>query len=104
MPIRSNRARRLDGTISTHSISNATGESATITLTTPFADTVQIIGYDDSSDEYGCLVVAGALNSEYRRMLVLSITPQKDLKASLVLVDEAQELLRYPEEGSGGIP
>ena len=88
--------RRLDGTISTHEISNATGESDTITLTTPFADTAQIVGYDDTSDQYGSLVVAGPLASEYKRMLVLSITPQKDLKASLVLVDEAQELIRYP--------
>ncbi len=87
--------RRTDGTISTHQLSNSTGESATITLATPFANVSTIIGYDDTSDEYGCLLVCGDLDTEYRRMLVLSIAPTKDLKASLTLVDEATELVRF---------
>jgi hypothetical protein len=87
--------RRLDGTISTHSLSNVTGETATITLTTPFTNTAEIVGYDDTSDEYGCLIVSGELDTEYRRLLVASITPGKDLRASLTLVDEAPELVRF---------
>jgi hypothetical protein len=87
--------RRLDGTISTHLLSNVTGETATITLATPFTNTAEIVGYDDTSDEYGCLVVCGELNSEYRRLLVANITPGKDLRASLTLVDEAQDLVRF---------
>jgi hypothetical protein len=87
--------RRLDGTISTHSVSNVTGESATVTLTTPFTDTAEILGYDNTSDEYGCLIVSGELDTEYRRLLVATITPGKDLRASLTLVDEAPELVRF---------
>jgi hypothetical protein len=87
--------RRINGTISTHSLSDVTGESATITLTTPFADTAEILGYDDTSNEYGCLLVSGELDTEYRRLLVATITPGKDLRASLTLVDEAPELVRF---------
>ena len=41
------------------------------------------------------MITAGDLHSEYRRMLVFSVTPQADLKASVTLVDEAPSLLRY---------
>jgi hypothetical protein len=87
--------RRLDGTISTHSLSNVTGETATVTLTTPFTDTAEILGYDNTSDEYGCLIVSGELDTEYRRLLVATISPGKDLRASLTLVDEAPDLVRF---------
>lgn len=87
--------RRTDGTISTHALSNIGGETETLTLTTPFADTGTILGFDDTSREYGSLVVAGALATEYLRMLVHTITPTKDLGATVTLIDEAPGLVRY---------
>ena len=89
--------RKTDGTYSTHQLSNATGSSATLTFVTPIADVATIQGYDNNDRKYGCLVVAGIMDTIYRRLLVHSITPTKDLQASLVLVDEAQELVRFGE-------
>lgn len=86
--------RRRDASISTHALSNVTGESDTLTLATPVTDTSNILGFADTDGKYGCLVVAGDLSSIYRRMKVSSIAPAKDLQATLTAVDEAQALVR----------
>jgi hypothetical protein len=87
--------RRTDGTISTHQLSNLGGETETLTFTTPFADTDTILGFDNTNREYGSLVVAGSLATEYLRMLVHTIAPTKDLGATVTLIDEAPGLVRY---------
>lgn len=87
--------RRNDGTISTHLLSNPTGEDDVLTLATPFADVASIEGLADNDNTYGSMVVAGRVTAEYRRLLVAAIVPQADLQASLVLVDEAPALVRY---------
>jgi hypothetical protein len=88
--------RRTDGTISTHGLSNVTGNTSQITFTTPIdPDPGTILGYNDTNKEYGCIVVSGQLDSEYRRLLVASINAVKDLKAGILLVDEAPDLVRY---------
>jgi hypothetical protein len=88
--------RHLDGTISTHRISNAGGAYYTvITFTTPFTDTAQIVGYNDTDRTHGSMIVSGDYGSEYLRLLVATITPGQDLTATLTLVDEAQDLERY---------
>ena len=92
--------RRTDGTISTHLLSNATGETETVIFATPFTDPGTIVGFSDTDQEYGCLVVSGQLSSVYQRMLVAQISPSKDLRASLVLVDEAPSLARFDQPSS----
>lgn len=88
--------RRNDGTISTHALSNTTGETDTITFATPIADTAAIEGFEDSDGQYGCLLVSGKLNYEYLRLLVASMSaPDKNFKTTLTLVDEAPDLVRY---------
>ena len=87
--------RHTDGSITTHQIVSVLMNTATITFTTPFANPGTIVGYDTTSDEYGCLVVSGDLATVYKRMLVHTITATKDLKASITLVDEAPTLVRY---------
>ena len=95
--------RRSAGGISVHQVASEShggnGGGSTITFSTPFAIPPggTIIGYDDTNDEYGCMIVSGDLGTEYKRMLVFSITPTKDLRANVVLVDEAQELVRFGE-------
>ncbi len=95
--------RRSAGAVSVHQVASeshgSNGGGSTIMLSSPFAipSGGTIVGYDDTNDEYGCLVVTGDLGSEYQRMLVFSITPTKDLRANVVLVDEAQGLVRFGE-------
>lgn len=87
--------RHTDGTLSSHTLSNATGSTNTLTFATPIADDATIQGFADTNHQYGCLVIAGALGAIYRRMLVQSVQPTNDLKATLTLVDEAPALVRY---------
>jgi hypothetical protein len=87
--------RRTDGTLSTHALSNSGPSASVLTFSTPIADTATIQGFVDNDRKYGCLVVAGDLTTIYRRLLVHSITPQANLMAQMVLVDEAQGLVRY---------
>jgi len=87
--------RRNDGTTSTHLLSNVTGDASTLTFANPFTDPGTIVGFSETNYEYGCMVVVGDLQSEYKRMLVLSIAPQSDLKANMVLTDEAPSLVRF---------
>lgn len=87
--------RRRDGSISTHALSNATGSASTVTLSTMINDTNEIEALDQNGYQYGCMITAGLLGTEYRRLLVTAINPTKDLKATLTLVDEAPDLVRY---------
>jgi hypothetical protein len=88
--------RRTDGTTSVHEISNTSGRTATLTFTTPFADDTTTGSPFDSGSihevEPGCIVSIGPLTEEYLRMIVMGISPGKDLTARLTLVDEAPEL------------
>ena len=89
--------RRTDGTQSAHTLSNVTGSTKVLTFATPFSDVSTIQGFNDNDRKYGCLVVAGEVGFVYRRLLIQSITPTKDLQASLVMVDEAPDLVRFGE-------
>ncbi|MGX1196400.1 phage tail protein [Parvibaculum sp. MBR-TMA-1.3b-4.2] len=91
--------RRSDGSNTTHALSNATGESDTVTLETPVTDEAVSISQPGGSVDYplidkGNLVVAGSLSSTFKRFLVMDIEPGADLVAKLTLVDEAPGLPR----------
>lgn len=61
-------------------------ETTQITFTTPFADP------GASYLAEGCLCTTGLLGSEYKRLLVHTITPNEDMTASITFVDEAPDL------------
>lgn len=88
--------RHTDGTLSTHELDCETGETDTLTLSTPVAnDTVSAGPFDSGAVpliDYECLVVVGTIGKEYKRLIVTEIAPQDDLVATLTLVDEAPEL------------
>jgi len=88
--------RHRDGAISTHQIAGgwSGGDHYQIDFDTPYADTDQIAGFEDTNHKYGCLVTFGLIGRTYRRCLVQAINPAKDLTATLVLVDEAPDLNR----------
>lgn len=81
--------RRTDGVVSVHALSNAAGETATLTLAVPVPKEI-VAGR--SAIDVGCLVVTGTLGREYRRMIVSEIRNGKNLTAQLTLVDEAPEI------------
>jgi len=86
--------RRSAGGITTHAITGVNGTTVFVSgFAIPPGNTIK--GFDDTNDEYGNLIVSGDLGSEYRRMLVHSITPGADLRATVVLVDEAPSLVRF---------
>lgn len=93
--------RHTDGTLSTHQIASVSGNA--LTFTTPISPDSTIQSFADNDHEYGCMVVAGELDSEYRRLLVQAITPNADLKASITLVDEAPTLVRGALTDEDGI-
>lgn len=66
--------------ITTHALSNATGEFSTLTFASPISA---------AGIALGGLVATGPLASETLRLIVFSIDPQEDLTATLTLVDEA---------------
>ena len=72
-----------------HALSNATGQSDTLTLDPAVA--VETIDGRPAIDA-GCLVVAGAIGREYRRLIVSEIRNGKGLTAQLTLVDEAPQI------------
>lgn len=88
--------RNSDNSITTHPISNTTGYTDTLTLTTPIVDVSVTAGpYDDGLPKIvspGCLVVVGPIGQEYSRFIVSEIAFTRDLNAQLMLVDEAPEL------------
>jgi hypothetical protein len=71
-----------DGTSEIHALSNASGETDTLTLATPAAVDV----FEDMS------VTIGPAGREYGRFLVSDVTPQDEFTADLTLIDEAPEL------------
>lgn len=73
--------RRSDGSVATHALANATGESDVLT----FASAVDPVAAGD-------LVAVGPLHREQRRLIVLAIEPRDEFEASMTLVDEAAEL------------
>ena len=89
--------RRSDGsgTITTHALSNSTGDSNVLTLATPIADDVDIEGLDDTAGTIGAHITAGDLGVEFKRVKISEVAPAKDMQATITLVDEAQELVRY---------
>lgn len=75
-----------DGTapvLTTHALSGSTGDTDTLTLATPAADT----GVGE-----GALVAVGAASQVFRRMIVADITRASEFIAEVTLVAEAAEL------------
>ena len=68
------------------SSSDTETDTTEVTFATPFADP------GASYLTEGCLCTTGLLGSEYRRLLVQSITPNEDMTAAISFVDEAPEL------------
>jgi hypothetical protein len=92
--------RHVDGSISTHRLSDATGETGTVTLATPFADDLTIIGLAESSKQrdgeaFGSLVASGPVTQEYIRLLVTTMKPTSNWTIQITAVDEAPDLVRY---------
>jgi hypothetical protein len=73
--------RRPDGTISTVALTNATGQSDVL----EFAAELTYV-------PPGSLVATHVLETEFRRMIVFAIQRKSDHTASLILVDEANEV------------
>lgn len=71
---------RRDGSRTIHAVSNATGETDTLT----FSPAISAAGLSE-----GALVATGNLGSETLRLIVFSIAPNDELTATLTLVDEA---------------
>jgi len=89
--------RRADGSTTVHALSNAAGETDTLTFATPVPDETTAGGPFDGGPlipeiSEGCLVVAGTLGREFKRLIVTEIANGKDLTANLTLVDEAPQL------------
>lgn len=94
--------RNSDGTVTTHAISNSSGRTNRLTLTTPITNTTWTgSGYDDGSVPdiaEGCLVSVGLVGTEYKRCVVLDVENRGDIGDRLVFgitaVDEAPDLDR----------
>lgn len=88
--------RLTNGQTTTHGLSNVSGLTDELEFTTPIPIRY---GHNSNFDRHpihtvapGCLVVAGVLGSEYKRLVVSEISPQTNLEAQLVCVDEASEM------------
>ena len=79
--------------VTTHALSTPSGEASEIEFETPV--TSYTIGKSN-------LVVAGLRDNEYRRLIVSEITPNPDLGAQLVCVDEASEIFTEIFNGDVG--
>lgn len=71
--------RRTDGTITTHAVSNAAGETDTLT----FASAISATGI-----EIDALVTVGEIEQEYGRFVVFGIEPKDEMTFTITLVDE----------------
>jgi hypothetical protein len=72
-----------DGPGAVRTLSNATGQTETLTFATPIP----------AADVYdGALVSIGQTGSEVLRLIVFSVEPREDFTATLTLVDEAPEI------------
>ena len=77
--------------VATNQVTAGNGDETALTFVTPFADP----GIDVAGNlmiDAGCLVTAGRLGTEYRRLKVSSVKPASDLTADLTFVDEAPGL------------
>jgi len=88
--------RLTNGQTTTHGLSTVSGLTDELEFTTPIPIRY---GHNSTFDRHpihtvapGCLVVAGVLGSEYKRLVVSEISPQINLEAQLVCVDEASEM------------
>ena len=90
--------RSTDGDVSTHEITNPSGEAKLLTLATAIpVETATASAFDDLSVndiQEGVLISVGALSSETVRAKVISINPLAGLQMEIVCVDEAPELTR----------
>lgn len=88
--------RGTDGVTTVHLLSNATGETNVLTLTTPVSDDTWAGGPFDggaiSKIGIGALAVVGNIGNEFKRLIVSEISPGADLTATLTLLDEAPSL------------
>lgn len=73
-------AIRRAGSRTVHAVSNASGDTDTLTFATPISA---------SGLSEGVLCATGPLGTEVERLVVFSITPKEDLTATLTLVAEA---------------
>lgn len=83
--------RQSDGSFTVHALSNSAGSTDALTFTTPVA----IAADPDDGDPViraGNLVYVGQAGKEVRRLIINSITYDKDMAASIEAVDEAPEL------------
>ena len=75
--------RSSSGPSPVRALSNATGQTSTLTFATPIP----------AADVYeGALVAVGPTGSEVLRLIVFSVEPREDFTATLTLVDEAPEI------------
>ena len=79
-----------NGTLLNQVTAAENGDDTAITFTTPFSDP------GTSEIDVGCLVTAGRLGTEYRRLKVFGVNPATDMTADLSFVDEAAELWSTP--------
>src|SRR3990172_6729516 len=88
--------RLTNGSNSTHAISTPSGNTDELTFTTSVPIKYGVSSSFDRSLIHtiapGCLVVAGVLGSEYKRLVVSEVAPQVNLEAQLVCVDEASDI------------
>lgn len=87
------RIRRSDGNFSVHPVSNATGQTGTLTLTTPAA----LPEYEEGGQTVravrrGNLVWVGSTGREERRLIATDITWQKNWQARISALAEAPVL------------
>lgn len=88
--------RLTTGQTTTHALDTPTGLTDELSFSVPIAVRY---GHTSPFDRHpihtvapGCLVVAGVLSREYKRLVVSEISPQTNLEAQLVCVDEASEM------------
>lgn len=91
--------RDANGSVTTHAISNPTGEAGEITLATPIAVAAATPGSGDDGEvgkiTPGILVGYGRLGSEYKRLRVFAIDPTRGAhEYNIICVNEAPELVR----------
>jgi hypothetical protein len=77
--------RGLDGTIRTASVAEVSTTTSTLTLTSPMVDSVDI--------DAGALVTAGQGGRGIKRLIVTDIQPGQDFVCTVLMADEAPELL-----------
>ena len=77
--------RRSTG-VTLHPVSDSVGNRI------EFSPPISASGLFDGGDLLDSLVSVGSLGSEYRRLIVFSVTPRPNFEATITMVDEAPEL------------